>query len=457
MSRRRLEKEMNFDSEWYERRSGRKPSRPDDPRAPYDHDLARVIHSASFRRLQSKTQVLGLGESDFYRTRLTHSIEVAQIATGIKRWLEEGKNVCDGTEHLPTVPQLTAISLAHDIGHPPFGHGGEVALNYMMRGSGGFEGNAQTLRILASLEYKTEKDGLDLTRRTMLGVLKYPVRFSEGVNEFQSKGICVDDCKSHRSVQAEIWKPPKCYYDADEPLVQWILEPLSSSDKKLFQSSISSGDGKHRESEYKSFDTTLMDISDDISYAVHDLEDAIHMKFLKDNREDRELVREAISVADPGWLSEFELDNAVDELFGEKWRRKEAISRLVHCLICSTSIEMDTSFEEPLLKYRISLSSEADKLASSLQALVFQKVIRSPEVQTLEYSGQQLVMELFEAMESSPQRLLPSDTQMTLGNKTGEDLSRVVCDHISGMTDDYAARIYGRLFMPNSGSLFQKM
>lgn len=452
---------MTLKPEWYERRSGMTLSRPDDPREPYDHDLARVIHSPSFRRLQSKTQVLGLGESDFYRTRLTHSLEVAQVATGIKRWLEQPKNKGEYVDYLPNVPQLTAISLAHDIGHPPFGHGGEVALNYMMQGKGGFEGNAQTLRILAHLECKTERHGLDLTRRTMLGVLKYPVRFSKVASKHQYSRQNASNVarvtEGLRTIDSEAWRPPKCYYDEDSDLVDWILDPLKSSDKKLIQSCTGPEETEHGECDHKSLDTTIMDLSDDISYAVHDLEDAVHMKFIRDTKDDRAQIQDVFKSIEPSFLRKFSLNKITDELFGEKWERKEAISKLVHCLICSTSVEEKFNFEEPLLKYQGTISEQARKLIKALKNLVNSKVIFTPAVQTLEYSGQQLVMELFEAMESSPTRLLPSDTQLKLVGKAGDEISRVVCDHISGMTDDYAARIYERLFTPNAGSLFQKM
>jgi dGTP triphosphohydrolase len=135
-----------MNSDWLARREEWR-QQPEDARDEAAVDYARIIHSASFRRLQGKTQVLTLGEGDFYRTRLTHSIEVAQIAVGIARQFQK-----DHAEHSaqPWIPDLTmiqAVGATHDLGHPPFSHGGEVALNYCMRENGGFEGNGQTLRI----------------------------------------------------------------------------------------------------------------------------------------------------------------------------------------------------------------------------------------------------------------------------------------------------------------------
>ena len=124
-----------------------KPFNSSTSESQYQRDRARIIHSASFRRLQSKTQVLSLGESDFYRTRLTHSLEVAQIGSGICEHLKEiHKNNQEYVKWIPPISLIEAIGLGHDLGHPPFGHGGEVALNYFMKDYGGFEGNGQTLR-----------------------------------------------------------------------------------------------------------------------------------------------------------------------------------------------------------------------------------------------------------------------------------------------------------------------
>jgi dGTPase len=129
---------------WMARREDWKPQ-DDDARDAGDIDYARVIHSASFRRLQGKTQILNLGDSDFYRTRLTHSLEVAQIAGSIAKQL--GKSFPDhpAAIHLPDRSMIQAIGCTHDLGHPPFGHGGEVALNYCMRDNGGFEGNGSLI------------------------------------------------------------------------------------------------------------------------------------------------------------------------------------------------------------------------------------------------------------------------------------------------------------------------
>ena len=168
----------------------------------YARDRARVIHSAFFRRLQGKTQVLGLGESDFYRTRLTHSLEVAQLGSGLVEFLiEKYKDDSGIIESLPEKDLIEAIGLAHDIGHPPFGHGGEVALNFSMKDNGGFEGNAQTLRICTTLGEYSGQSGLNLTRRSMLGIVKYPAVYSSVVNTEIYSGA--------GSKNIDSYKPPK--------------------------------------------------------------------------------------------------------------------------------------------------------------------------------------------------------------------------------------------------------
>ena len=128
-----------MDDKWLARQSGwKQPS--GDARGPFDIDYARIVHSSSFRRLQGKTQILNLGDSDFYRTRLTHSLEVAQIAGSVVGQLEAENKLHPAHDFLPPRSLIQAAGFAHDLGHPPFGHGGEVALNYCMRTFGGLRG-----------------------------------------------------------------------------------------------------------------------------------------------------------------------------------------------------------------------------------------------------------------------------------------------------------------------------
>ncbi|MDA2925217.1 dNTP triphosphohydrolase [Acidobacteria bacterium AH-259-L09] len=136
---------------------------PSDKRNPFEHDRARIIHSVHFRRLQGKTQIFAPGWADFMRTRLTHTIETGQIGRAL------GENA-----GLPG-SLVEAACFAHDLGHPPFGHTGEQALNAEMKEHGGFEGNAQTFRILTRIERKSSQfRGLNLCRATLLGTIKYP-------------------------------------------------------------------------------------------------------------------------------------------------------------------------------------------------------------------------------------------------------------------------------------------
>ena len=253
---------MNY---WEERREKWTPY-PDDARSAYDVDYSRIIHSASFRRLQGKTQILKSGDSDFYRTRLTHSLEVSQIATGIVRQLQKihGGHPCSNI--LPDPSLIQSICLTHDLGHPPFGHGGEIALNYCMRDSGGFEANGQSLRILARLEKFSIDTGANVTRRTLLGVLKYPISYSAAHGSISPR--FKNSTTAIHVIDREASKPPKCYYDAEIDIVHWVIAPLPVRDRENFVATITETEGAHKKSIHKSLDCSIMDISDDIAYGV---------------------------------------------------------------------------------------------------------------------------------------------------------------------------------------------
>jgi dGTPase len=441
---------------WLERRLKKVSTRQQDHRDPFQRDRARILHSAAFRRLQSKTQVMGSGQSDFYRTRLTHSLEAAQIGSGITAQLRfKYPELCQVL--FPATDSLIeAICLAHDIGHPPFGHGGEVALHYMMREHGGFEGNGQTFRIVARLEPFSEHHGMNLSRRTLLGLMKYPQ-----VLERLNKPIRHSAIDNFRQLKASEWHPPKGLYSDDNEIIDWVLSSLSHNDRTLFQQ-IENKNNAHYRTRFKSIDCSIMELADDIAYGIHDLEDAIVTGIV--NQHDFEThVIERLKLLDDQWLEQY-TQTLTSKLFSEQHHlQKDAIGGLVNYLI--TAIELtdlnkvhdEVNFEEKLLQYNATLPKKTEQALQIFKDFVYNFVIKQTSIQRLEYRGQQIVMELFEALSSDPLRLLPANSarrwQHTLNS--GENAHRVIADYVAGMTDEYAGRLHQTLFVARASSSYQ--
>lgn len=407
-------------------------SRPDDARDEYQRDRSRVIHSSAFRRLQAKTQVMGIGEGDFHRTRLTHSIEVAQIGESILLVLARN-HAGDAAiaDWLPSRDLLTCACLSHDLGHPPFGHGGEIALQNRMAAFGGFEANAQTLRIVTRLEKYTRDNGMNPTRRSILAILKYPAPYS---------AFAADGARD---------KPPKCHYDADREIVDWALaDPFETGDAEKFVTERSAG-GQPR---HRSFDCSIMELADDIAYAVHDLEDIVARGMvLKD-----ELLEHIRTIYGKHGNSVGERKKAVsvadfeDNLFAGSDRRKPFIGKLVNLFITSVRVKETEGFAHPLLKYRVGYDDSVHALLDELKDLTHDLVIRRPEIQQLVRRGQRIVDSLFEEFIRSPIDLVPGNIRPYHGESHATE--RRISDYIAGMTDSYAEKIYGRLFIPGQGS-----
>lgn len=439
---------------WTHRRSGQTNQRGNhDHRSPYERDRTRVIHCPAFRRLQSKTQILGTDEGDFHRTRLTHSLEVASIGSSIVRNLRITSENNILLSLLPCDDLITTICLLHDIGHPPFGHGGEVALNYKMRHHGGFEGNAQTLRLLTKVEGSYGAYGLDLTRRALLGVLKYPVNWARvvatdlpEVKESFSKTIRIND-----------WLPPKGYFDCEQGEIDWLLLPFSDKNKELFCSLARlPQEREHGKAAFHSFDCSIMDIADDIAYGVHDLEDAIHLRLI--NREHLD-TPEFRSLLDATSFTNNK-DSLLNALFNEALNvRKQAIGEMVNYFITASELKVTNEhFEENVLKYNMDLCPEAKALLSYLTQCVYNYVIDSQEARTFEYGGQTVVLRLFEAISSNPGSLLDNKNRHLFHQAENEETAlRVVCDYIANMTDEYAYRMHERLFGFNTRTIFERL
>lgn len=408
-----------------------------------ERDSARIIHSAAFRRLQNKMQVQVIGDSDYYRTRLTHTLEVMQIARGIYYYLESNmREKLD--EFMPNIHLIEAVCFAHDIGHPPFGHAGEVELNKCMQEYGGFEGNAQTLHILSTGKEHSKESGFNLMRRTLLGVIKYPVLYSN----------------IHNSAYRD--KPPKCIYDIEKSVLEWILLPFDDEDKGKFIE-FEMVDGKHGKSKYKSFDCSLMNMADDIAYACHDLEDAIKLSILP-----RETVRAILTSDEHSETLSFlfeklegydgDLTDNIDKFLTNLYYKDEYktfFSSLIGFFIKGCEVQIVDNFKHSLLKYNIAFIDDKYKKVLELfkETITYKKVISNYKIKQMEYKGQNMIKDVFNAFMENSDEFLPPSVREKYKDLSKDGKARVICDYIAGMSDNFLVKIYSRLFMPNYGSI----
>jgi len=455
-------------------------------RSEFRRDYARLVHSSAFRRLVGKTQLFPSVESDFFRNRLTHSLEVAQVAKSIAIRINNTVDYFSAAFNQIDVDLVETAALAHDLGHPPFGHNGEKALDDCMLDYGGFEGNAQTLRILARLEKKEPLElspcgitvggidaraGLNLTYRTLAAVLKY----DEQIPEARKNGELV-----------------KGYYQSENNLVSAIKTHVT-------------GGGAHT-SEFKTIECYIMDLADDIAYSTYDLEDALKAGFLtpldiisaseqlleriakkvskeikrpfdsKDvmsvlldifeecfDLESLDIKLEDLDLRSPYTIAHLvsTIYRATRDLGNVGYLRTKFTSDLVGQFIQGISVEVNEAI--PALS-KVTFNNDIHTKVEVLKHLTFESVIMSPRLKVVEYRGYDIVKTIFESLASvkrSGADLLPDDFQGLyrrydiVGSEAGK--MRTICDFISGMTDRYAVEFYGRLKSENAYTIFKPL
>ena len=396
---------------------------PEQPKAShrtdFERDRARILHSAGLRRLGTKTQVLGPASDDFVRTRLTHSLEVAQIGRGLAQELGAEPDIVD------------AACLAHDLGHPPFGHNGEQALDEAARDIGGFEGNAQTFRLVTRLETKVlgpngEHGGLNLTRATLDALTKYPWQ----------KGNGPGPQKSQRKFG--------CYPD-DAPVFDWMREEVPEGRRCL--------------------EAQIMDLSDDIAYSVHDLEDAVATRrfdlaqlidpgqideviastlaWYGDSVSEEELRAAAVRLASLSYWP-----RGYDASYADQARLKDLTSSLIGRFCQSATEATKEEFGEgPFGRYsaNLVLPRETEAEILFLKGIAVHYVMAPREIEPIYFQQRTLILDLVEALlEAGPQALDEPFRAEWLRATNDAGRKRAVIDQVACLTDVSASNWHAR-------------
>ncbi|HAA86785.1 MAG: deoxyguanosinetriphosphate triphosphohydrolase [Verrucomicrobiales bacterium] len=397
--------------------------RPDDYRSPFQIDRDRIIYTPSFRRLQSKTQVFLSGEYDFYRTRLTHSLEVAQIGRSICNRLKKRSDILS-EEYFIDPDLVEAACLSHDLGHPPFGHAGERVLHSIMQNQGGFEGNAQTLRQLTETIYGQR--GMNPTRAFLDSTLKYKTLLSE-----------IPEAPNHFIYDYQIKHLVFAFEDKDQ-----ILQ---------FQA----GDTRNA---FKSVECQIMDWADDTAYSLNDIVDGANAGFI--NLQNLENWAETNNLKGDDAKNLEQLCKSI-----RRKRLEPLMGRKVGDFIAAANI-VDTeknfmSSRTARYKYKIDVSSEIAKESKLYKKISLDLVFKSPQLQQLDHKAARVLGELFNILSDNyisnnkkPLKLVSSESEelISIAEKDSQK-ARVITDIISEMTDKLAVRTYRRLVDPNFGSI----
>ena len=366
---------------------GRYWPEPESPtRTCYQRDRDRIIHSTAFRRLKHKTQVFVQHEGDYYRTRLTHSLEVAQIARSLSRVLGLDEDLAE------------ALALSHDLGHPPFGHAGEAALDACMTAFGGFDHNAQALSLVTRLEHRYAAfDGLNLTWEALEGLVKH-------------NGPLIGRTRAHGSLPDAIAEFP------------WDLE-LST---------------------YAGLEAQIASLSDDIAYVNHDLDDGLRAS-LFDWEELLQVPLAGPIFQDVSRLAK--LDRG--RLIGEAIRR--LITAMVGDLVTETQRRLAAARPHNAAEVRNHgepLAAFSDRFRGQflgLKEFLSRRMYRHERVLQVMANAQRALTELFAAFMVDP-ALLPKDWTDACGKPGDARTARAVCDYVAGMTDRFLLQEYQRIF-----------
>ncbi|PCJ59584.1 MAG: deoxyguanosinetriphosphate triphosphohydrolase [Rhodospirillaceae bacterium] len=373
-----------------ESRGRRYPEEESRMRTVFQRDRDRIIHASAFRRLKYKTQVFVYHEGDHYRTRLTHSLEVAQIARAITRTLRLNEDLAEG------------LALAHDIGHPPFGHAGEAGLNEAMAAYGGFDHNAHTLRILTSLERRyAEFDGLNLTWETLEGVVKH------------NGPLTGPKATAGQTVPGE------------------IADYIRVHDLEI--------------ETFPGLEAQIASLSDDIAYHSHDLDDGLRAGlFTVDEVADVPLVGPVVADVRARY-PKIEVQRLVPETI------RRLIDRMVQDLVAETKRRLQSARPENAQAIReldapvVAFSGTMEKDNQALKAFLMRRMYRHYKVNRMASKARRIVKELFGLFICEP-GCLPTEWQVNIETLDKSAKAQLVLDYIAGMTDRFALEEHRRLF-----------